>query len=477
MPTLELDDIQGLVARGYAQLPFASYVLARIGSSAAARPWLAHLVDQVTAVPVGASQWAMNVAFTASGLAALGLPATVLRVFSNEFVSGMTTPHRRRMLGDMGANAPEQWLWGGPTTDRVDVLLLLFARDAATLAERYAALRAGFGDGGLVDVYKLDSLFDLGGREHFGFTDGISQPIVEGLSSRVGSPSNTIRAGEIVLGYPNEYGRYTERPTLKPEADPQHLLPPDPSGSGDVDLGRNGTYLVFRHLSQDVRGFWQFVEAASHLSDGQPDPGRGTWLASRMIGRWSSGAPLALTPDRDDPSLASANDFMYHGSDVDGLKCPIGAHVRRAHPRDSLDPQPGSSSSIAIDKRHRLLRRGREYGPPVAPSPEASVDGAPPVDDADRGLYFVCLNGNIARQFEFIQHTWLNNPKFDGLYADPDPLVSPHAGSDAVFTVQADPVRVRFTNLPQFVRVRGGSYFFMPGLRALRYLSTLGGSD
>ncbi len=280
-PALDLDDIQGLVARGYPQLPFASYVLAGIGDQATARAWLAHLVGQITPVPDRPADWALNVAFTASGLARLGLPSTVLRVFSNEFVSGMTTPHRRRMLGDVGASAPEEWLWGGPSTGRIDVLLLLFARDEPTLTERYAAFRDGFAAGGLAELCKLDSLVDLGGREHFGFADGISQPIIEGLSPRVGPPSGTIRAGEVILGYPNEYGRYTERPTLKPEADPQRLLPPDPAGSSGVDLGRNGTYLVFRHLSQDVRAFWQFVDAASRGPDGTVDPAKPTWLASR----------------------------------------------------------------------------------------------------------------------------------------------------------------------------------------------------
>jgi deferrochelatase/peroxidase EfeB len=186
-----------------------------------------------------------------------------------------------------------------------------------------------------------------------------------------------------------------------------------------------------------------------------------------MVGRWPSGAPLVLSPERDDPALANPNDFMYAQSDAHGYACPIGAHIRRANPRDSLDPRPGSPDSIAVNKRHRLLRRGRAYGPPLSMERALSDPDTP---RAERGLHFLCLNGNIARQFEFVQHTWINNPKFDELYDDADPIL---AGREStLFTVQAQPVRARYCPLPRFVRVDGGAYFFLPGIRALRYLAS-----
>jgi deferrochelatase/peroxidase EfeB len=169
----------------------------------------------------------------------------------------------------------------------------------------------------------------------------------------------------------------------------------------------------------------------------------------------------------DNPQLSTANDFTYQYADEFGLNCPIGAHVRRSHPRDSLDPDPGTERSVALDRRHRLLRRGREYGPPV----DDVLADAPP-DDPDRGLYFICLAANIARQFELIQHSWLNNPTFDGLYEESDPLTANHS-MNATFSVPAEPVRERYQDLPQFVTVRGGAYFFLPGIRALNYLATL----
>jgi Dyp-type peroxidase family len=464
---LELTDIQGLIARGYAELRTARYVLLQIDDPSTARAWLAGLADQVTPAPAHPTDSALNVAVTASGVHKLGLPPEAMTGFSNEFTAGMITPHRRRTLGDVGDSAPEEWLWGGPSTPSIDVLLLLFARDQATLEQRNSALSFA----GVSEILKLDAVDDLDGKEHFGFADGISQPTIAGLSSRVDTPPNTINAGEFILGYPNEYGRYTDRPRLDASADPGQVLAADVEGSGKVDFGRNGAYLVFRQLSQDVHGFWRYVDQATRSSEGTSDTHKRTWLAAKMVGRWPSGAPLTLSPDADDPTLATANDFTYQYGDEFGLNCPIGSHVRRSHPRDMLDPKPGTEESVSLDRRHRLLRRGREYGPPVLDDRYAD----PPAGDPDRGLYFICVVGNIARQFELIQHTWVNNPKFNGLYDEPDPLVANHTASGATFSVPLDPVRSRYTDVPNFVTVRGGAYFFLPGIRALRYLATLNG--
>jgi Dyp-type peroxidase family len=458
----ELDDIQGLVARGYPDLKAATYLLLRVDTAEAARGWLNQLRGQVSPAPAHPADSALNVGFSAAGLAALGLPDDILAQFSNQFTAGMTTPHRRRMFGDLGSSAPETWQWGGPATPEPHMLLALFARDAETLNQRYAELSGAFS--GVSELRKLDAFTDLDGKEHFGFADGISQPTIEGISSRKDVPPNTIRIGEFVLGYVNEYGLYTDRPLVERSADASSVLPADVQGSGRADLGRNGSYLVFRQLAQDVRGFWRYLASVSD------DPAHHTWLAARMVGRWPSGAPVTLSPDLDNPRLSDANDFTYQYADPLGLQCPIGAHVRRAHPRDSLDPAPGTARSVELDKRHRLLRRGREYGPPVSAD---SLYSDPPADDPERGLYFVCIGANIGRQFEFVQHSWVNNSKFDDLYDEPDPLVGYHPAEASNFTIPADPVRLRLRNLPQFVTTRGGAYFFLPGLRALQYLSSL----
>jgi Dyp-type peroxidase family len=460
----ELHDVQGLVARGYGSLTAARFLLLGFDEPADARAWAGAVAPTLTPGDERPHLRAVNLAFTSSGLRGLGLPHDVVHRFSNEFADGMTTPHRRRILGDRDANAPERWEWGGPRRP-VDAVLLLFARGRRELdaleQEQQRLLAAG------VRVVGRLETSDLQGYEPFGFRDGISQPLVEGLS-KTGPPELTVRFGEFVLGYPNEYGRYTDRPVLDRTADPGGLLPPAPDDSGRVDLGRNGTYLVFRQMRQDVGGFWRFLDGATRRPDGSPDAERRLRLAAKMVGRWPEGSPLALAPEHNDPALEEGNDFGY-AVDPRGVRCPLGAHVRRANPRDSLDPRPGTERSLAINRRHRILRRGREYGPPLTIAEALrGEDGA-----EERGLHFICLNANIARQFEFVHDTWLNNPKFAGLYDDSDPLVSPSHPFGGTFTIPSEGVRERVSGVPRFVSVRGGAYFFLPGIAATRYLTSL----
>src|SRR5262249_35357148 len=146
--------------------------------------------------------------------------------------------------GDLGPSAPETWAWGGPSTPTPDILLMLIARDVDSVNQHADALASEFD--GVSLITRLDAFTDMGGKEHFGFADGISQPTVDGLSSRKDTPPNTIRGGEFILGYVNEYGLYTDRPLLARSRDASGLLPLDPQGSGQADLGRNGTYLVVR---------------------------------------------------------------------------------------------------------------------------------------------------------------------------------------------------------------------------------------
>jgi Dyp-type peroxidase family len=459
VPPLDLADIQGLVTYGYRQLPLARIVLLRARDASGTRSWLATLAGRVTNATADPTETAVNVALTATGIHRLGAPAPALAMLSDPFRDGMAEPHRARMLGDVGGSDPGQWTWGGPGLPAVDLLLLLYASTAATLADLANRESSTCRAHGLSEIRAIDTV-DLGRREHFGFPDGISQPAIEGLPGKR-RPDDVIKAGEFVLGYPNEYGRYTDRPLLDADADPSSVLPVDAAGSGRPDLGRNGTYLVVRQLMQDVSGFWQFCEEATRRLDGGADETPRDWLAAKIVGRWPGGAPLTLAPVADDPSLADANDFRYEQLDAGGLRCPTGAHVRRSNPRDSLDPRPGSDASVAVGKRHRIIRRGRSYGAP---------DGR-----AERGLIFMCVCANLSRQYEFVQASWVGNAKFDGLYDDADPLVGAHHPNGAMFTVPALPVRRRFAGLPRFVTVRGGAYFFLPGLRALRYLAGLGG--
>ena len=185
------------------------------------------------------------------------------------------------------------------------------------------------------------------------------------------------------------------------------------------------------------------------------------WLAAKMMGRWRSGAPLALCPAQDDPEVGADprrnNDFLYAEDDPQGFKCPPGSHIRRVNPRDQF------TSGFPEVNRHRLLRRGTVYGLLLP-------DGVLEDDGADRGIIFLFLGADLNRQFEFVQSQWVNQGTFIGAPAERDPMVGPNDGT-GVFTIPKQPIRQRRQGLSQFVTNRGGEYFFLPGLRALQWLA------
>jgi Dyp-type peroxidase family len=455
---IEAHDVQGLVFRGYGALRFGCYPLLQVRDRAAARAFLAELIDKIGRGAPVAREQAVQIAFSYRGLAELGLPDATLSGFSHEFIAGMTDDeHKSRFLGDQGESHPDSWQWGGPTNPRVDAVLMLFARSETRLNDLLANLRQSWAAG--FDEVRLLETSEFQSREHFGFVDGISQPAIDGYHG-ASSDLHTIKPGEFLLGYPNEYGQYAERPLVEPSEDARGLLAQDVKQSWLRDFGRNGSYLVFRQLRQNVPAFRAKLDALSRNPDGTPNPQARERLAAQLVGRWPSGASLVHAPYFDDATRAKDNDFRYHEADPFGLKCPIGAHVRRANPRDALEPQPGSENSLAINRLHRLIRRGRSYGPAL---PEGQTDSQ------DRGLIFIAVNASIGRQFEFIQHSWLNDRHFNGLYSESDPLVGPDSENE--FAIPGTPVGTRCTGLTRFVTVAGGGYFFMPGIRALRFLS------
>ncbi|MBO0817632.1 MAG: peroxidase, partial [Actinobacteria bacterium] len=487
---LDLDDIQGLIARGYRTLPYARFTIFAASDATAAHALLSWLLPQVAPAGRFAGDSALHLAYTPAGLRRLGLPESAIAGFSPQFIGGMTGPNRSRFLGDVGESDPRCWAWGGPQEPPVEGLILLYASSPEVLDARQADLAARLDGLAIRQVTVLDTL-ELGDNEPFGFHDGISQPIIQGLPKASGpAPARTpggrvVPVGEFVLGYPNAYGQLTSRPLLPAADDPRCLLPRDPAGSGAADLGRNGCYLVLRQLEQDVDAFWSYVRQAAAQRNGSADAGGAIALAAKMVGRWPSGAPLVKAPDRDNPQLGDDNDFGYYRADPLGLACPLGAHVRRMNPRDSLDPQPGTEASLAVNDGHRLLRRGRSYGPgngtPAAADKDSHAERLARADAAPQsgggreargreeqsgggreargreeqratGLHFICLAASLIRQFEFVQHTWLNNPTFHGLYDDTDPLTGNRQGCGATFTEPARPVRRRYRGLPQFVR-------------------------
>jgi len=498
-PAFEFNDLQGIFRFAHGQLPAACFQLLKIRDAGRARQWLkqAPVTSAETRQPP--PDTALQVAFTANGLRCLGLDPAVISGFSAPFLSGMTEPARSRRLGDTGDNSPQNWRWGGSRETVPDLLVMLYAREGALASWEADTTDTVFSDA-FVLLGRLETSPDLH-REPFGFVDGISQPKIDWNGTQSSNPhdrsafSNLLAPGELVLGYPNEYGEYTDRPLLGPgDRAGLHRLPVADDQPGMRDLGRNGGYLAFRQLEQDVHGFWQCID---RYVDGDP-VGR-EQLAARMVGRRRDGQPLVDTaPALGDDSARSPdqNKFNYDGDPV-GRQCPIGAHIRRSNPRTGDMPPGGArllrrlkqtfgfdsatrdQDLVAATRFHRLLRRGRPYGSTV--TPEAAV--ANHADGGNRGIHFISLGANLSRQFEFVQSAWLASPKFGGLEQESDPLVGNRmalAGRTPTnhFTAAIDGgPRQRIRDLPQFVTVRGGAYFFMPGLRALDYLAHMEGTE
>jgi Dyp-type peroxidase family len=468
---LDFHDIQGLVLNAYGHLNYSRFLFLKIADAPAAKLWLSHVASQISSAkrrrgeqePPGSQT---NLAFTLSGMEKLGLPREALSAFPREFQMGMAAPERSRRLGDEGANAPEHWQFGGPNTAQIDLLLMLYARDEATLDQStQQALGAPSAPSGIEEVSRQNSIRH-GTNEPFGFRDGISQPTIEGATDRVLPGQSVLKAGEFLYGYVDEYGDLVPVPAVSHELDPNRILAADPSQAMRPSFGHNGSFLVIRKLAQDVKGFRDFLDSATRNPDGSSNPDRAKLLSAKMIGRWPSGAPLTLAPEKDDPELGKNknrnNDFGFAASDLDGFACPVGSHIRRANPRDALAFPADPRRSIKIANRHRIIRRGRPY---LEISPQTG-------EVIEQGLLFVAINAALVRQFEFIQQSWLNNPKFNGLYDEKDPLSSANAG-DGMMTIQAKPVREHVHGLPRFVTVRGGAYFFVPSVRAIKFLAQI----
>lgn len=469
---LEVDDIQGLLIRGHVNMDAAEYLMLNIADAKAAKSWLGDILPRITHGDVRPDDQCLQIAFTWHGLEMLGINTELAKDFRSEFIQGLNTEYRARILGDVGESDANNWEWGGPRNEIVHAVLMHFAEDESCLKKANQELEKGIVAGGMKVVARLDTYSNPLLREHFGFRDGISQPIIPGLRKKGTDGNPEVPAGEFVLGYINAHDELPDSPAIPEKFDSKGVLPQAPVRSGYRDLGKNGTYMVFRQLRQDVKGFWNFVMEAVKKENPAASHRDSIELASKMVGRWPGGAPLALYPKEihtDDPE----NDFNYHDKDLQGFRCPIGSHVRRTNPRDSLLAKSPEKAKI-ISKRHRILRRGRIYGAPLTADfdPRSFIDA--PEDGVHRGLQFICFNTNIAAQFEFIQHTWTDNTKFQGMYEDPDPVLgikdSRNKADTHDFTIQAEPIRRKVQGLHRQVHVAGGAYFFMPGLRALRFL-------
>jgi deferrochelatase/peroxidase EfeB len=534
-PEVDRSDVQGITWTAFGLLRSASYMLLRVVEPHAARRWLRGLAPD-SLHDLSAADVKMNVegvkknggetyqvAFTSAGLLALGIDETIVKRFSPEFVEGMASnENRSRRLGDTGANAPTHWDWGVGDKEP-HILLILLSSDADRLETFVAKMREQAEAAGLSKIVVLPTS-DMGKVEPFGFVDGVSQPSFDWDRPRTPGTTadrdytNLLALGELLLGYRNEYGLLTERPLLDASEKNADMLPIASHPPDSRDLGLNGSYLVYRQLAQDVRGFWRWVAGEAERVGVTMDD-----LAESMVGRRLGGAPLGdLTLRRSIPGVeprdSDLNGFLYD-TDPDGLSCPVGAHIRRANPRTGDAPSGrqgpldnllvmlgltvrrtrGATSStlpwprnttvwpflrseddaIASARFHRILRRGREYGQQI--DRNSALD--PATSDPQAGIHFLCLNANIARQFEFIQGEWIASAKFAALTGEQDPLlgnrepfptapIAKPQPADGFSRPGAPPQCRHATGLPQFVTVRGGAYFFLPGRAALKWIAS-----
>ncbi len=475
MQTVNIKDIQAFAIRGYGRMRNARYSLLKVEDGALARKWLAGLLDQITDGTQKPENNCLNLAVTYHGLKALGMVDANLRNFSREFREGMATEHRQRLLGDFDTSSPENWRWGGRTAneehkeENIHLLLMVFGKDEATMLAEYNEHESNLASNGLKLMKNLDGVLLEDNKEHFGFRDGISQPRIKGVG-KPGHANNTVEPGEFLLGYKNEYGVFPDTPVISEAQGDMDLLANDDEDPSKKNFGRNGSYLVFRQMEQDVDKFWTFMKEKTQKADGSIDEEASIKMAAKMVGRWPSGAPLAKYPDADPGGLSDDDDFGYHDQDADGHRCPYGSHLRRNNPRDAFEDN-GAAHSIRLTKKHRIIRRGRSYGEPIVGSP---TNHSP---KGEVGLHFMCFNADLSKQFEFVQHTWANFPKFQNLYSDPDPIIGtrqiPREGDVQNFTIQDGPVNQTVENIEQFVIIRGGAYFFFPSIAALNYLTTL----
>ena len=518
---LDLPDIQGNIVKAYGRygFPRARYVFYQINDSTKGRKFVENVTPLVTTSvpwsedkPKNVPAVAVNIAFTYQGLKHLDIPDDTLHGFPDEFAMGMKA--RRDIIGDNGPNHFEHWdkIWNDPAdkfSQNVHVLIGLNAKEEGPLEAAYQqicgilAATGGVtqlvghrGANGVEDLPYQSAIASDSNREHFGYADGISTSYFEGCreSARYvvggGKPTGLdpttkegwapLAAGEFVFGHADESGAYPEAP-------------------GPPLFSRNGTYMVYRKLHQNVATFRTFLEAeGSKFGDVET-------FAAKLSGRWRNGAPLATFWTKE-----SANQFVAelgalleksrladagqgqisdaekahlaelrlqltaydYNDDTTGAKCPFSAHTRRTNPRSAL--QFGAKKPFdtpgALSNRRRILRRGLPYGESPANTTDAD----------EHGVIMMIVNADLSRQFEFVQEQWINYGNDFRLSNDQDPLLGNNGFNEngrgkGRMLIEGDSQTNRSpyfcSGIPTMVETRGGDYFFVPSMTCLRMIA------
>lgn len=436
--TIELEEIQALILRSRPVPYFGTNVLLHINNPGAGREMISKILPLVTS----AKDWhqaddaTATVAFTFEGLKALGLPQDSLDSFPDSFKEGMAA--RAKKLNDIDENAPKKWLkpFG---TGQIHVAINIIADTKEKWEEKLNKATAELNK--MPDIKVLLSA-DFAATEEvknvFGYRDGISNPEVEGSGTEeIPGYGKPIKAGEFILGYPGEAGTVGYFP--KPDI-----------------LGKNGSFLVFRKYQSKVHEFNKFLKDNAKTEDEQE------LLAAKMFGRWRSGAPLTLAPDKENEELGADaqknNDFSYK-DDQSGKVVPLSCHMRRMNPRDT------KQSVISDVNLHRIIRKSVSYGD--IPHKDMIKD-----DGKDRGLYFIAISAKAMETVEFLQSHWANEGNFINHGEEKDPIIGLNQGK-GLFTVPGEEVRKRYHAVDTFNIMQGGEYCFIPSLKGLKWISEL----
>jgi deferrochelatase/peroxidase EfeB len=482
--TLELHDIQGFILRGY-RMPMVRHFLLTVGVPAEARKLLGRFVggdeseapqittaedwrvgfapgpaDNPNDVPRRKPDYCLNVGITWPGLIALEIrdrvPALSFKSFG-AFVAGAA--ERAPLVGDIGPSAPQNWIGGfGKGNDHVMVTLHALSPEAMTIySDRLSTL---FTEGnafkevsridGMAWTETVDGKPTFCSKVPFGYTDGISM--------------TTIRGG------PERYTPDHQQPceswlfVLQDEA--ENYFVPEPR-----ELGLNGSFAVFKMIETDVAGFENHLQSNKDKIDPELH-------AAKICGRWRNGVPLALSPDTNSPPGGIAPDQMNNyeyvnadgSGDPRGLRCPVGAHMRRINPRGQ--PVTGQGEPGGSNNTHRLIRRGMPYGP--------NYDPMKPYDGIERGLLGYFINSNIENQYEFVLGHWVNDAEFAGAVRLPpkskDPMIGTQDPSESVFVIPqangAPPIKI--TGFPTFIKTKAAAYCFLPSITAIKFIASLG---
>jgi deferrochelatase/peroxidase EfeB len=480
---LDLGDIQGFIVRGY-RMPMVRHFLLTVSVPAEARKLLGRLVSgderdapQITTaedwhvgfepgpgdnpadVPRRKPDYCLNLGITWPGLLALEIedrvPTLSFKSFG-AFVAGAA--ERAKLVGDSGESDPQHWVGGfGKGSDHVLVTLHAISPEAMTsYGDRLSAL---FAEGcALREIWCADggALMEMKDGEpvptfkvHFGYTDGISL--------------TTIRDG------PERYPLDHQQPcepwlfVLRDEA--ENYFVPEPR-----EFGLNGSFAVFKMIRTDVVGFENYLQSNKERIDPE-------LLAAKICGRWRNGVPLALSPDTDSPPGGippeQMNNFEYVNADGSGdpkgLRCPVGAHMRRINPRGQ--PVTGQGQPGGSNNTHRLIRRGLPYGPTYDPSR--------PYDGIERGLLGYFINSNIENQYEFVLGHWVNDSEFAGAVRlhpkSKDPMIGTQDPAESIFVIPrangGPPIKI--TGFSSFITTKAAAYCFLPSITAIKFIANL----